>query len=181
MEQAEKLIHEGNYHLNELEFKEALDCFENAIKLDPGSHQAYFGKAEASQGIKDVGIKDIVSDKIAADYEKAIELNDEDPLYYVRYGAFCMTEMKFKKAEECYNMAATLDSAVARHYYSEFANDYVFTENIRKELKKNRRKRVYSKALKYLLKGINLEPEEAIEVLTVMQEEGDEEEENPEE
>ena len=180
MEQAEKLIHEGNYHLNELEFEEALGCFENAIKLEPGSHQAYFGKAEASQGIKDVGIKDIASEKIASDYEKAIELNDEDPLYYVRYGAFCMAEMMFKKAEECYNMAATLDNAVARHYYSEFANDYVFMENIRKELRKSRRKRVYSKALRYMLKGINLEAEEAIEVLTAMQVEGDGEEEDEE-
>ena len=180
MEKAEKLIHDGNNYLNELEFKEALKCFNGAVKLDPSLHQAYFGRAEAS-----LGVQSIDSKEIAKDYERAIALNENEPLYYVRYGGFCIDEMLFKKAEECYNKAAEIDDANSRHYYSEFANEYVFMENVRKELKGSRKKRIYTKALRYLLKGIYLAPEDAHEYLNVMLQEGeageDEEEEEPEE
>ena len=163
MEKVEKLIHEGNNYLNELEFEEAQKCFSEAIKLDPSRHQAYFGRAEAS-----LGIQRIASENIAADYEKAIALNEKEPLYYVRYGGFSIDEMLFKKAEECYNKAAEIDDGNSRHYYSEFANEYVFMENVRKELKGNRKRRIFTKALHYLLKGINLPPEEAVEYLNEM-------------
>ncbi|HID71962.1 MAG TPA: tetratricopeptide repeat protein [Thermoplasmata archaeon] len=167
----DELIHEGNSYLNELEFEKALKCFKEAIKLDPKNDKAYFGKAEAS-----LGIQEIDAEEIAADYEKAIELNGKEPLYYVRYGGFCMDEMRFKKAEECYNKAAELDEVNARHYYAEFANEYVFMENVRKELKGNRRKRVYKKALNYLLKGIQITADEAIEYLKELIEEENERE-----
>jgi len=165
MEKLELLIHEGNTFLNELEFEQALGCFKEAIRMAPDNPQAYFGRAEASLGIQNISAEDI-----AADYEKAIELNDREPLYYVRYGGFCIDEMMFKKAEECYIKAAEIDDANSRHYFSEFANEYVFMENVKKELKKgkSRTKRVYTKALRYLLKGIDLSPEDALDYLNGM-------------
>ena len=177
MEKTEKLVHEGNIFLNELEFDQAFDSFQQALKLDPKNSQAYFGRAEAS-----LGIQNVATEQIAKDYEKAIELNGSEPFYYVRSGGYCIDEMLFKKAEECYNKAAEIDEENSRHYFSEFANEYVFMENVSKELKpgKSRTKRVYTKALSYLLKGIDLDPEAARDFLTVMLEEGDKEEEGEE-
>ncbi len=178
MEKTEKLIHEGNIYLNELEFEEALKLFKSAIKLDSKNHHAYLGKADALIGILNVtGEGKVNSNEITEAFEKAIELSpEEDPFYYARYGEFCLGEMRFKKAEECYRKAAELDEVNARIYFTEFANEYVFMENIRKEIKGRRKVRIYKKALGYFFKAIDLSPEGAQEIITAMLEEGPEDE-----
>lgn len=161
MEEVEKLVRNGERYLNELDFKKALSNFDKAIKLDPNNARAYFGKAEAA-----IGITKLTEEEVISYYKKAIELDPNNAMYYARFGGFCLDVGRFDEAEECYNNAAKLDPENARHYYSEFALDYRFNAKRLMDFDEAENEKIKRKALKYLLKSLEMGEEEALSILS---------------
>lgn len=161
MEEVEKLIKNGQRFLNELDFKKAVSNFNKAIQIDPDNSIAYFGKAEAS-----IGITKLTTDEVISFYQKAIELDPENAMYFARFGGFCLDVGRFEEAEKYYCNAAEQDPENARHYYSEFALDYRYNAKRLMDFDEETNEKIKEKALKYLLKSLELDEEEAIRILS---------------
>jgi len=160
-EQITKIIAQGEQLLNRFDFKGAISKFNKAIKLKPEDPRGYFNKAEASVGIPKLTIHDI-SDL----YEKAIELDGGKPLYFVRYGGFCLDNGLFRKAETCYRQAAKLDPENAYLYYSEFAIEFFYnTKRLLENIEEDNQKKISTIALYYLLRTLNLSKKKALDLL----------------
>lgn len=152
IEQVNKIIAQGEQLLNRLDFKGAISKFNKAIKTLPEDPRGYFNKAEASVGIPKLTILDI-----ATLYEKAIELDSNTPLYYVRYGGFCLDNGLFRRAETCYREAAKIDPENAYLYYSEFAIEFFYnSKRLLDNLDEESQKKVSTISLYYLLRTLNL-------------------------
>lgn len=148
----DKTIAQGEQLLNALNFKGAISKFNKAIKLNPDDPRGYFNKAEASVGIPKLTILDI--SKL---YEQSIELDAKRPLYYVRYGGFCLDNGLFRKAEACYREAAHIDPDNAYLYYSEFAIEFFYnTKRLVENLEEDSQKKVTTISMYYLLRTLNL-------------------------
>lgn len=159
--QYDKTIAQGEQLLNALDFPGAIAKFNKAIKLDPSNARAYFNKAEASVGIPKLTIQDI-----GQFYEKAIELDPQNPLYYVRFGGFCLDNGLFRRAELCYREAAKLDPENAYLYYSEFAIEFFYnSKRLVENLDGESQKKVSTIAIYYLLRTLNLSKKRAEELL----------------
>lgn len=159
--QYDKVIAQGEQLLNALDFKGAISKFNKAIKLNPNDPRGYFNKAEASVGIPKLTILDI-----SALYEKAIELDLQRPLYYVRYGGFCLDNGLFRKAEACYRDAAKIDPENAYLYYSEFAIEFFYnSKRLLENLEEESQKKVTTISIYYLLRTLNLSKKKAEELL----------------
>src|SRR3972149_12214144 len=104
MASAEDEISAGEQALSRLDYEAAYKHFDKAIKSDPGTAVAHFGKAEAALGVPKVEAEEIV-----ALYKRAIELDPENPQYLDAFASFCMDLGRFNEAEETYNKAAKLD------------------------------------------------------------------------
>lgn len=160
-DQIEKLLAQGESLLNQLDFKGAISKFNKIIKLEPQDPRGYFNKAEASIGVPKLTLR-----QIAELYEKAIELNPENPLYFVRFGGFCLDNGLFRKAEECYRKAAEIDHDNSYLYYSEFAIELFY--NVRRlmgSLENDAQNKVSTISLYYLLRTLNLSKKRAQELL----------------
>jgi len=162
MEAAEKLVNKGFQLLEEGEYRKAMSAFEKAIKEDPNNARAYYGKAEAGTLLPKV-----TSEEIIAAYNKAIERDPDNAFYLTSLGAFCIQEGRFNEAEEAYNKAAEIDEENAPYYYSEFAVEYFrralqVHEDI---LDEKGMEIIQRKALKYLLKSIDLDEEKVKKLL----------------
>ncbi|KAL5107345.1 Small glutamine-rich tetratricopeptide repeat-containing protein alpha [Taenia crassiceps] len=99
---AENLKSQGNSFMALDKFDEAIDCYSQAIALDPGNAIYYCNRAAAKSRLnKD---KDCIED-----CEKALEI---DPTYSKAYGrmglAYC-SMAKYEKAIEAYKKAVSLD------------------------------------------------------------------------
>jgi len=159
--QCDKVIAQGEQLLNNLDFKGAISKFNKAIKLIPDDPRGYFKKAEASVGIPKLTIQDI-----SKMYEMSIELDPHKPLYYVRYGGFCLDNGLFRKAEACYRDAAKIDPDNAYLYYSEFAIEFFYnTKRLLEGLDKEVQDKVSTIAIYYLLRTLNLSKKRAEELL----------------
>jgi len=157
----EKTIAQGEQLLNLLDFKGAISKFNKAIKLNPEDPRGYFNKAEASVGIPKLTIMDI-----AKLYEKAIELDENTPLYYVRYGGFCLDNGLFKRAEACYRQAAKIDAENAYLYFSEFAIEFFYnTKRLLDNMEEDNQRKVTTISLYYLLRTLNLSKTKALDLL----------------
>lgn len=157
----EKTIAQGEQLLNLLDFKGAISKFNKAIKLNPEDPRGYFNKAEASVGIPKLTILDI-----AKLYEKAIELDENTPLYYVRYGGFCLDNGLFKRAEACYRQAAKIDSENSYLYFSEFAIEFFYnTKRLLDNMEEDNQLKVSTISLYYLLRTLNLSKTKALALL----------------
>lgn len=162
MDDADKLIVQGFQLLNEGDYSKALTKFDKAIKADPNNSESYYGKAEAAMLVPKVSSEEIISL-----YGKAIELDPDNPFYRSSLGAFCIEEGKFNEAEAAYCKAAELDPNNASDYYSEFAVSYYrrAPEVMEQFLDEQGLQVIKRKALKYLLKSIDLDIEEARKIL----------------
>ena len=158
----EKLLAQGEQKLNALDFQGAMTRFNKVIKIDPGDPRGYFNKAETFIGIPKKTVNDIIEL-----YEKAIELDNKNPIYYVRYGSFCLENSFFRKAEECYRNAAKIDSENAYLYYSEFAIEFYYTANrLLESMDDESRKKTTMISIYYLvLRTLNLSKKHAVEYL----------------
>jgi tetratricopeptide (TPR) repeat protein len=157
----DKTIAQGEQLLNRLDFKGAISKFNKAIKLNPTDPRGYFNKAEASVGIPKLTVQDI-----GQLYEKAVELDEQKPLHFVRYGGFCLDNGLFRKAEICYREAARIDPENAYLYYSEFAIEFFYnTKRLLENLEEDSQNKVSTIAIYYLLRTLNMSKKRAEKLL----------------
>lgn len=162
MDDAEKLIQQGQQLMSEGEYQQALSKFDKAIKASPSNADAYYFKAEAAVVVPKVSVEEIL-----ALYNKAIQLDAKNPFYYSSMGAFCIEAGRLNEAEAAYNKAAELDAENACYYYSEFAVEFSRKAPVVMEqfLDDNTRGMIAKKALKYALRSIGLDEERAKKLL----------------
>jgi len=162
MPDAEKEIRAGERKLAEMDFPAALSKFRRAIKLDPDQPAAHFGKAEAALGVPKVPAEEII-----ADYERAIELEPENPFYLARLGSFSLEAGQWELAEESYMRAAEADPENRYLYYSEFGLEYYYAwmAKMGDEATDEDREPVVRKSLVYLIKSLDLDEESAKRLL----------------
>ncbi len=159
---AEEEIASGEQALSALDYDAAYKHFEKAIKADPESSVAYFGKAEAA-----LGVPKVEAEEILGLYKKAIELGPENPQYLDAIASFCMDLGRFNEAEEFYNKAAKIDADNASYYWSEFGIEYAQKAPVIMEqfLDDRTRDMIKTKALTYALKALGMEKEDAKRLL----------------
>ena len=162
MADREKELEEAQELLGMGDFSRAVKKFNKIIKADPKCVEAYFGKAEAAIGDPSVSEEDTM-----ACYKKAVELDGKNPLYWSSYASFLMELGRFNEAEAAYTKAAEIDPENSRYYNSEFAVDYATRAPVvmEKFLDDKTREMIKKKALKYLLKSIDLSEEEVRKML----------------
>lgn len=150
----DKFMREGYRLMEEGEYAQALSKFDKAIKADPTNPSAYLAKADAG-----VLVPKVSQEEIIALYRKAAELDPDNPLILQSWGAFCMDVGLFNEAEACYNKAAQIDPENATYYYSEFGVEYYKKALVVYESRLDEQTRaiITKKALKYLLKSIDLD------------------------
>jgi len=162
MADTEKDLMKAETLLAEFEHDKARKKFNDVIKADPKNAMAYFGKAEASLGMPKVKVEEILEL-----YQKAIELDPENVYYITSLGSFCCEVGRFNEAEQYYNKATEIDGENASLYFSEFAIAYFNRAPVimEKFLDDNTRKMIRKKSLIYLLKALDMDEEEAKELL----------------
>jgi tetratricopeptide (TPR) repeat protein len=150
----DKLMKQGYQLMEEGEYSQALSKFDKAIKLEPSEPAAYLAKADAG-----VLVPKVSQEEVVALYKKASELDPENPFILQSWGAFCMDIGLFNDAEACYNKAATVDPENATYYYSEFGVEYYKKALVVYESRLDEQTRaiITKKALKFLLKSIDLD------------------------
>ncbi len=150
----EKLMKQGYQLMGDGEYAQALSKFDKAIKTEPNDPAAYLAKADAG-----VLVPKVTQEEVVALYKKASELDPEDPFIFQSWGAFCMDVGLFNEAESCYNKAAQMDPENATYYYSEFGVEYYKKAPVvyEQHLDEQTRTIIVKKALKYLLKSIDLD------------------------
>ncbi len=84
--------------MGEGEYAAALSKFDKAIKANPTSAEAYLAKADAG-----VLVPKVTQEEVIALYNKAIELEPDNPFIYQAKGAFCMDVGLFNDAEAAYS------------------------------------------------------------------------------
>jgi tetratricopeptide (TPR) repeat protein len=158
----EKLMKQGFQLMSEGEYQSALNKFDKALKLDPKNAEAYLAKADVA-----VLVPKVSQEEIEALYKKAIEIEPDNPFMYQSYAAFCMDIGKFNEAETAYNKAAEADPENSPYYFSEFGVEYYRRAPVvfEQHLDDKTREIIAKKALKYLLKSINLDEESAKKLL----------------
>ena len=158
----DKLMKDGYRLMDEGEYSQALSKFDKAVKADPTNPSAYLAKADAG-----VLVPKVAEEEIIALYKKASELDPENPFILQAWGAFCMDIGLFNDAEACYNKAAQIDPENATYYYSEFGVEYYKKALVVYESRLDEQTRaiISKKALKYLLKSIDLDEASAKKLL----------------
>lgn len=162
MPTADEEIAQGEQALSALDYDTAYKHFDRAIKADPGSAVAHFGKAEAA-----LGVPKVEAEEILALYKKALELDPDNPQYLDSLAAFCMDLGRFNEAEEFYNKAAKIDADNAPYYWSEFGIQYAQKAPVIMEqfLDDKTRDMIRQKALTYALKALGIGTEDAKRLL----------------
>src|SRR5881396_2531959 len=152
---AEADIAAGEQALGQLDYDSAYKHFDKAIKTDPASAIAHFGKAEAA-----LGVPKVEADEVLGLYKKAIELDGQNPQYRDALASFSVDLGRF-------NEAAKLDEENAAFYWSEFAVQYARKAPVVMEqfLDDKTRDMIRQKALTYALKALGIEKEDAKRLL----------------
>lgn len=153
---------EGERCLSDMEYQKAHKHFSKAIQLDNKNARGYFGMAEASIGLPETKVEEVVSL-----YRKAIELEPNNPQYMEAYASFCMDVGYFNEAEKYFRKASEADPEAAPYYFSEFAIQYYTKAPVimAGRMDDDAREIVARKSLDYLLKALNITKEEALRLL----------------
>ncbi|MDR2866632.1 MAG: hypothetical protein LBV13_04445 [Methanomassiliicoccaceae archaeon] len=168
MADLEKQLSDGMKAMDEGDFKKAYSKFKKLAEDFPKSAEAWFLRADTGRMASGMFGAKIADEEIMTSYKKAIELDAENCEYYAEYGAFCIEIGKYDEAEKAYNEAAELDSAESPRFFSEFATSY-YNNVLAKygEIMDDPKARApyAKKALLYMLKALEMEPEEAKSLL----------------
>ena len=158
-----KKLAAGMKAMDEGDFKKAYSNFKKLCAENPESAECWYYKAECGNFASGMGEAKVKDEEIMEAYNKAIEL-DPNCDYYESYGLFCISINKYNEAEAAFNEAAEIDESRAANLYSEFAVEY-FNQVMAQygEIMEDPKARApyAKKALEYMLKALEIEPEEA--------------------
>ena len=160
----EKKLNAGMKAMDEGDFKKAYSAFKKLCAENPDNADCWYYKAECGSMASGMFGAKVSNEEIMEAYNKAIELDAENADYYQSYGLFCISINKYDEAEKAYNEAAECDESRAASLYSEFAVEYF--NNVMAtygEIMEDPKARApyAKKALEYMLKALEIEPEEA--------------------
>ena len=150
------------------DFKKAFSAFKKYTDEFPNDAEGWYCRAECgnyASGMFGAKVKD---EEIMDAYNKAIELDGDRADYYQSYGLFSISISKYDEAEKAYNEAAQIDESLSASLYSEFAIEYYnnIMGNHGDILEDPKARAPYAKkALEYMLKALDMSPEEAKSLL----------------
>jgi len=158
-----KKLDAGMKAMNEGDFKKAYSNFKKLCAENTESAECWFYKAQCGDLASGMEGAKISNDEITEAYNKAIELDPQSE-YYEAYGLFCIAIQKYDEAERAFCEAAEADESRASSLYSEFAVEYY--NNIMASYGEimedpKARAKYAKKALEYMLKALDIDPEEA--------------------
>ena len=164
----DKQIAAGMKAMDEGDFKKAYSLFKKLAEEQPKNAEAWYYKAECGNYASGMFGAKVAVEEIMEAYKKAIELGGDKVDYYQSYGLFCISVNKYDEAEKAYNEAAQIDESMESTLYSEFAIEYF--NNVMAtygEIMEDPKARApyAKKALHYMLKALELSPEEAKSLL----------------
>ncbi|MDN5357937.1 MAG: hypothetical protein PWR17_1106 [Candidatus Methanomethylophilaceae archaeon] len=172
---ADKKIAAAMKLMDDGDFKKAYSQFKKLTEEYPEDAECWYARAECGNYASGMFGAKIKPEEIATAYEKACELDPENVDYYQSYGLFCISVNKFDDAEKLYNEAAEMDESRAPSLYSEFAIEYYniimanygeMPEDPKAAEAVNKALIPYKKkALSYMLKALEMSPEEAKSLL----------------
>lgn len=162
-----KKLAAGMKAMDEGDFKKAYSSFKKLCDENPNNAECWYYKAECGNmaaGMFGAKVKD---EDIIEAYNKAIELDPQCD-YYESYGLYCISINKYDEAEKAFCEAAEADESRSASLYSEFAVEYF--NNVMAsygEIMEDPKARApyAKKALEYMLKALEIEPEEAKSLL----------------
>ena len=163
-----KKLAAGMKAMEEGDFKKAYSAYKKICAENPNDAECWYYKAECGNYASGMGEAKVKDEEIIEAYEKAIEL-DAKCEYYESYGLFLISINKFDDAEKIFCEAAEADESRSASLYSEFAVEYfnqvtaLYDEII--ERQPEAKEKFEKKALEYLLKAIDVTPEEAKKLL----------------
>ena len=99
---AEVFTKQGNSHYDQKQFNEALQCFENALKIDSNCHSAWNGKGLSLHGLNRY------SEAIDC-FDKAIELDQNSASFWCNKANSFFWQNQLQKARQCYEQALRLE------------------------------------------------------------------------
>ncbi len=162
-----KKLAAGMKAMDEGDFKKAYSNFKKLCAENPDSAECWYYKAECGNYASGMGEAKVKEEEIMEAYNKAIELEPNCD-YYESYGLFCISINKYNEAEAAFNEAAEADESRSAGLYSEFAVEY-FNQVMAQygEIMEDPKARApyAKKALEYMLKALELDPEEAKSLL----------------
>jgi Tfp pilus assembly protein PilF len=158
----------GMKAMDEGDFKKAYSHFKKLVDEYPNSAECWYYKAECGNYASGMFGAKVSSDEIMDAYKKAIEIDGDKVDYYQSYGLFCISINKYDEAEKAYNEAVQIDESMESSLYSEFAIE--FYNNVMAsygEIMEDPKARApyAKKALEYMLKALEISPEEAKNLL----------------
>lgn len=162
----DKKISNAMKAMDEGDFKKAYSYFKKLVIEFPDNAKCWYYKAECGNYASGIfGVK-IDIKEIAEAYRMAIKLDSNHADYYQSYGLFCISVGWYDEAETAYCNAADMDKSMAASLYSEFAIEYYSSIMITCDDGDSKDKALYGKkALKYMLKALEMTPEEAKSLL----------------
>lgn len=167
-EALDKKIMAGMKAMDEGDFKKAYPLFKKLAEEYPKNAEVWYYKAECGNYASGMFGAKVSSEEIMDAYKKAIELDGDRVEFYQSYGSFCISVNKYDEAEKAYNEAAQIDESLESSLYSEFAIEYF--NNVMAtygEIMEDPKARApyAKKALEYMLKALEITPEEAKSLL----------------
>lgn len=165
---AEKKIANAMKAMDEGDFKKAYTAFKKLVVEVPDDPDVWYYKAECGNYASGMFGAKADTQEIMDAYKKAIELDPSRVDYYQSYGQFCISLGKYDEAEGAYNEAAEIDESMSPTLYSEFAIEY-YNHAMASygEIMDDPKARApfEKKALSYMLKALDIDPEEAKSLL----------------
>ncbi len=164
----EKKIANAMKAMDEGDFKKAYTAFKKLVTEFPEDAEVWYCKAECGNYASGMFGAKADTQEIMDAYKKVMELDPSRVDFYQSYGQFCISINKYDEAEAAYNEAAEIDESMSSTLYSEFAIEYF--NNVMAsygEIMEDPKARApyAKKALDYMLKALELDPEEAKSLL----------------
>lgn len=158
-----KKLAAGMKAMDEGDFKKAYSSFKKLCVENPDSAECWYYKAECGNMASGMFGAKVSNEEILEAYNEAIEL-DPNCDYYESYGLFCISINKYDEAESAFKEAAEADESRASNLFSEFAVEYF--NNVMAsygEIMEDPKARApyAKKAIEYMLKALEISPEEA--------------------
>jgi tetratricopeptide (TPR) repeat protein len=154
--------------MDEGDFKKAYSAFKKLVVEYPDNADCWYFKAESGNYASGMFGAKADEQEIMDAYKKAMELDPERVDYYQSYGQFCISIGKYDEAEGAYNEAAEIDESMSSTLFSEFAIEYYnhVMATYGEIMEDPKARAPYGKkALKYMLKALDMDAEEAKSLL----------------